>query len=246
MGLEYKISLVIPAYNEEELIERAIKTSIDFLSTITNDYEIIIVNDASSDRTGQIVDSYAQLNPNVKPIHNKNNLGSGRSLFIGLKSARYDFVLTNFADLPFDINELAGILTLIVREGIDFVVVTRINRKANSTYRKITSLINYWLIRLIFNLKVRDFQFVQIYKKIIIEAINVQSCGTFAAPEIIIGALDKGFKMMEYSAVFNPRIAGSSKCGSPRIILQTLLEMIIFWYTRLASSGNLGKLRYLV
>lgn len=139
---------------------------------------------------------------------------------------------------------MAGILTLLDKEEIDFVVVTRKNRKANSTYRKITSLVNYWLIRSIFNLKVRDFQFVQIYRKRIIEAIDIQSCGTFAAPEIIIGALDKGFKMREYNAVFHPRIAGSAKCGSPRVILQTLFEMIMFWCSRLVLFRNRGKLRY--
>jgi len=242
MSLRYKISLVIPAYNEEEAIEHAIKTSADFLSSITSDYEIVIVNDASSDRTGQIVDRYAQLNPNVKPIHNKNNLGSGRSLFIGLKRARYDFILTNFADLPFDIKELPAALALLEEEGIDFVVITRKNRKANSVYRKITSLVNYWLIRLLFNLKVSDFQFVQIYKKKVIEQIDVRSYGTFAAPEIIIKALDKGFKMKEYNTVFYPRISGSAKCGKPGVILQALLEMAMFWRLRVAFFHNCGKL----
>jgi len=230
MNSGHKISLVIPAYNEEELIERAIKTSANSLSGIAGDYEIIIVNDASSDRTGQIVDRYAQVNPNVKPIHNKNNLGSGKSLFIGLKSVRYDFILTNFADLPFDIRELPGVLALFEEEDIDFVVVTRRNRKANSTYRKITSLVNYWLIRTLFNLKIGDFQFVQVYKKKVIDAINIRSKGTFVPPEIMIKALHEGFKMKEYSAVFHPRMGGNAKYGNPRLILQTICEIAVFWY----------------
>lgn len=230
MNLRYKISLVIPAYNEEETIERAIKTSVDFLSSITSDYEIVIVNDDSSDQTGQIVDRYAQLNPNVKPIHNKNNLGSGRSLFIGLKRAQYDFILTNFADLPFDIKELSGILTLLDKAEIDFVVITRRDRKANSIYRKITSLVNYWLIRTLFNLKTKDFQFVQVYKKKVIDAINISSKGTFVPPEIIIKALHEGFKMKEYNTVFHPRVGGNAKYGNPRLILQTIYEIAVFWY----------------
>jgi len=231
MNLGYKISLVIPAYNEEELIEHAIKTSADFLSGIASDYEIIIVNDASSDRTGQIVDRYTQLNPKVKPIHNKDNLGSGRSLFIGLKKARYDFILTNFVDLPFDVKELPGALALLEKSNIDFVVVTRRNRKANSIYRKITSLANYWLIRILFNLKAGDFQFVQVYKKKVIDAINIRSKGTFASPEIIIRALHEGFKMKEYNTVFHPRMGGNAKYGNPRLILQTIYEIVTFWYS---------------
>jgi glycosyltransferase involved in cell wall biosynthesis len=236
MGLEFNISLVIPAYNEEESIERAIKTSSDLLASIALDYEIIIVNDASSDHTGQIVDKYAQANPKIKLIHNTNNLGSGRSLFIGLKKARFDLLLTNFADLPFDIKELPNILTVLEKKGVDFVVITRMDRKANSLYRKATSLINCWLIRMFFNSNISDFQFVQIYKKNVIDEITVSSRGTFVAPEIIIRALDKGFKMEEYPAVFYPRIAGSAKCGKPKVILQTLFEMIRFWCIR--SSKN--------
>jgi len=241
MNLRYKISLVMPAYNEEESIERAIKTSVDFLSAFASDYEIIIVNDASCDSTGQIADKYAYFNPNIKTIHNKDNLGSGRSLFLGVKRAQYDFILTNFADLPFDIKELPAALALLGERDIDFVVAMRKNRKANSLYRKITSLANYWLIRLLFNLKVSDFQFVQIYKKKVIEQMDVRSYGTFAAPELIIRALDKGFKMKEYNAVFHPRLSGSAKCGSPRIILQTLSEMVMFWCIRLVSFHNRAK-----
>jgi glycosyltransferase involved in cell wall biosynthesis len=230
MNSGYKISLVMPAYNEEELIEHAIKISADFLSGIAGDYEIIIVNDASSDRTGQIADRYAQLNQNVKTIHNKDNLGSGRSLFIGLKSARYDFILTNFADLPFDIRELPGALALLEKNDIDFIIVTRKDRKANSTYRKITSLVNYWLIRILFNLRAGDFQFVQVYKKKVIDVINISSRGTFVSPEIMIKALHEGFKMKEYNAVFHPRMGGNAKYGNPRLILQTICEIMVFWY----------------
>jgi glycosyltransferase involved in cell wall biosynthesis len=231
MKPEYSISLVIPAYNEEDSIEHSLSICDSYLQSAKVDYEIIIVNDRSMDRTGEIVDKYAGNHPYVKPIHNLCNKGSGRSLFIGLKEAKCDFIVTNFADLPFDITELHDILTLFKRENIDFVVVTRKDRKANSIYRKTTSLVNYWLIRILFGIKVADFQFVQIYKKRVLDIIDVQSRGTFVPPEIIIKALHEGFKMREYNTVFYPRVAGRAKCGNPKVILQTICEMITFWYT---------------
>ncbi len=241
MKSEYSISLVIPAYNEEESIEHTLSICGGYLQSMSDNYEIIIVNDGSTDRTGEIINRYASIYPYVKPIHNIRNEGSGRSLFIGLKKAQYDFIVTNFADLPFDIRELRDILTLFDRENIDFVVVARKDRKANSIYRKITSWANYWLIRILFGIKVVDFQFVQIYKKRVLDVIDVQSRGTFVPPEIIIKALHEGFKMREYNTVFYPRVAGSAKCGNPKVILQTISEMITFWYTWAISNRRNNK-----
>lgn len=229
MGKEYSISLVIPAYNEEESIGYALNICNDFLQSITKEYEIIVVDDGSKDRTGEIIDKYAINHPRIKSIHNIRNEGSGRSLFIGLKKAQYDFIVTNFADLPFDIRELTNILALFDNENINFIVVSRKNRKVNSIYRKITSLVNYWFIRIIFNIKVGDFQFVQIYKKHVLDNIDIKSKGTFVPPEIIIKALFHGYRMKECISCFHPRRAGNSKCGNIRVIMQTIIETIKFW-----------------
>ncbi len=230
MKIENFISLVIPVYNEEESIDATIRISDEYLRNITKNYEIIVVDDGSDDKTGKIIDECANTCFHVKPIHNIRNEGSGKSLFIGFKNARGEFLVSNFADMPFDIRELQNILHLFKESGADFVVVSRKDRKANSIYRKITSLANYWLIRLFFNVRVNDFQFVQVYKKKVLDAVKVQSKGTFVPPEIIIKALSMGFKMEEYLTDFHPRILGSSKCGNFTVIGQTIYEIVRFWF----------------
>ncbi len=229
MKNEYSVSLVIPAYNEEEIIIHTLKACELNLPKITDTYEIIVVDDASTDKTGELIDDYASTHPRIKCIHNIHNEGSGKSLYIGLKKARYEFIVTDFADLPFDLSELTCVLSLFDEPGVDFVVVSRKDRTANPVFRKITSWVNYWLIRTLFNVKVGDFQFVQIYKKRLIDDISVCSRGTFVPPEIIIKALKKGFKMREYSTRFYPRLAGKSKCGKISVITQTIVEMTKFW-----------------
>jgi len=231
MQSEYSISLVIPAYNEEEIMEDTLNICERYLRSITGNYEIIIVDDGSIDKTGEIIDRYASNHPYVRPIHNILNEGSGKSLFIGLKKARYDFIITNFIDLPFDLRELNNILPLFKDPGVDFINVTRKNRKANPFFRKITSWLNYWFIRIIFNIKIGDFQFVQVYRKRVLDTINVQSSGTFVPPEIIIKALHTGFKMYEYNTDFHPRLAGTSKCGNPKTIIETICEITKFWFS---------------
>ena len=173
------------------------------------------------------MDACAAGDRHIKVIHNIRNLGSGRSLFIGLKAARFDLLVTNFADLPFDINELGQVESLL-SESVDFVVVVRKDRSANTFYRKVTSLVNYWLIRSLFGVKVSDFQFVQVFRKHVIAAIEVESSGTFVVPEMIIKAIRKGFMFREFRTNFHPRQSGKAKCGKPKVILQTIGEMLRF------------------
>lgn len=228
MSSPYSVSLVLPVFQEEETIATTLAVLDGYLSKRGADYEIIIVNDGSTDRTGQILEALAYNNRHIKVIHNISNKGSGKSLYIALKAARFDLMVTNFADLPFDICELRQVESMI-SDNVDFVVVVRKDRSANTFYRKITSWVNYWLIRLLFGVKVSDFQFVQVYKKHVISAIEVKSSGTFAAPEMIIKAIRKGFVFKEYKTDFYPRKSGKAKCGSLRVILQTIYEMSRFW-----------------
>lgn len=225
------VSLVIPAYNEFEIIEETISICLRNLERITTDFEIIVVDDGSTDKTGEIADAWARNDRRVKVIHNICNQGSGRSLFTGLKAAQCDLLVTNFADLPFDINEICKVESML-SENVDFVIVIRKDRSANTLYRKATSLVNYWLIRLLFGIQVSDFQFVQIFKKPVITAIEVESSGTFVAPEMIIKAIRKGFVFKEFKTDFHPRRSGKAKCGSPKVIFQTVFEMLRFLIKR--------------
>ncbi len=224
------ISLVVPAYNEESIIAESADIFCRKLSGITNDFEIIFVNDASKDRTGAILDSFCSSNHKVRLINNDKNCGSGASLWRGFKEARKELVLSNFADRPFDLDDLEPILPLLDDNKIDFVVVARKDRSANSFYRKLTSYVNLLAIKILFNLKIRDFQFVQIYRKKILDGINVVSTGTFVPPEIMIKLLAKGHKYKEAECKFHKRPQGFSKCGDAATIIKTLKEMFAFWF----------------
>jgi glycosyltransferase involved in cell wall biosynthesis len=223
------LSVVLPVFNEEEILEETTCIFLQDLSRLQSDYEIIIVDDGSSDQTGKIADSLAEKIGCLKVIHNPKNLGSGKSLYLGFKEARGELLIGNFADRPFDLKELRNILPLFDDQNTDFVVVARTDRSANTFYRKLTSLLNYWLIRLLFRVRVSDFQFAQIYKKEIIETISIMSTQTFVPPELIIKALYNGFKMIEYRSKFYPREKGNAKCGKPKVIFKTLHDIFRFW-----------------
>jgi glycosyltransferase involved in cell wall biosynthesis len=229
MKIKKEISLVVPVYNEQEIIAETVKVFLSDLEEVCDDHELIIVDDASTDDTAKILFGLEKkFSAKLRVLRNEHNLGGGTSLLKGFKQARFDHIGTNFADRPFDLKELKNIFPLF-EQGNDFVVVCRTDRSANSLYRKITSLVNYHLIRSLFQVDVGDFQFVQVYKRPVLENLKIGAKRTFVPAEIIIKALHKGWSMAEYKAKFHKRTKGRAKCGHPRIIITALKDIFTFW-----------------
>jgi len=222
------ISVVIPVYNEFEVIERTLLYSLTVLSEVVYDFEIIVVNDGSNDGTDIILNRLSAANNRIRVFHNKKNEGSGASLWKGFKCATKELVLSNFADRPFDLADLREVLPLFHKDDIDFVIVVRKDRSANNLYRKVTSYANYLLIRTLFNIKIDDFQFVQMYKREVFNGINIISRGTFVPPEIIIRLIHLKRRYKQVKCIFHKRNEGKSKCGSPKNILNAIKEIVIF------------------
>ena len=235
------VSLVVPAFNEEEILEETIEIFRENLSSICDEYEIIIVNDGSTDRTGEIANQLAECHKSVKATHHSANKGVGAALLTGFRVARNELVLTNCVDRPFDLRDLKDILPLFKKT--DFVVVARSDRSANPPFRKLTSMINYLLIRLLFNVRVKDFQFVQIYKRSILNNIEIKSTGSFVPAEIIIKALSKGYRMKEFETTFHRRPGGVAKYGHPRRLLNSIREIFNFWWEWVVKGHSSDKIR---
>lgn len=230
MGMNYKtsISVVVPVYNEAEVIEKTIQSFIMKLSDLTNDFEIVLINDASTDETADILRRLASLNKNLKVFNNSKNIGSGASLWRGLQLSSKELVMSNFADSPFDLADLRDTLPLFKNNGTDFIIIVRKDRSANSPFRKITSFANYLLIKILFNSRIHDFQFVQIFRGEILKGLQIISTGTFVPPEIMLRLIFKNYKFREVRCIFHKRLDGKSKCGNLVEILRTVKEIFYF------------------
>jgi len=224
------ISLVFPVYNEEALLEETVMTCIQKLSQFTDRYEIILVDDAGTDRTGEIADRLSSDIPQVKVLHNIVNLGAGTSVLRGMKAAIGDIVAHNSADLPFDVDDLTIALPLL--KNADIAVAVRLDRSAHSVWRTITSLGNRTLIHLLFRPRVADMNFIQIYRRRVLQdpqVINIISRSpAFVTPEIIIRARRRGYRIAEFDAVFHRRKAGKASYGRPHDIIWTFYDMLRF------------------
>lgn len=227
-----EISVVFPAYNEEGNLDATMQKSLAALAALFTRFEIIVVNDASTDATGQMADALAARHPEIRVIHQPHNQGAGAALLRGLQEARYALVAHNGMDYPFDFNDLRLMLPLL--ETADVIVAVRKQRAGYTAYRVLTSVVNLALINLLFGLRLRDYNFIQLYKRTVLEAVPHHArSAAFVTPETIIGAHDRGFRVAEIEIEYHKREQGSSVCGSLRVVTSSLRDMLACWWSRL-------------
>jgi glycosyltransferase involved in cell wall biosynthesis len=218
------VSIVIPAFNEEMNVDETIDRVRRTLENIGPSWEIVIVDDCSTDRTAEVVARRAETEPRIRVIRNPVNLGAGTSVLIGLRSASGKIRMHNSMDLPFDPADLPRVLSLFPQS--DVVVIRRIDRSAHSPWRKLTSFVHHWLVRVLFWIDVRDMNFVQAYKADVIEKLPIKARSpSFVTAELLIRARRAGFVLREVECVFHPRKRGVASYGKPRDILWALADM---------------------
>jgi dolichol-phosphate mannosyltransferase len=227
------LSVVIPGYNEQLNIQSAVETCRQALRELNVTFEIIIIDDASSDDTGAIADALAAADPSIRVIHNSVNLNVGIGILIGFQAARGRLVTHNAMDLPFDPRDLTRILPMFDDPAVALVVVTRTDRSAHTKWRQLTSWVHHRMVRILFWNALPDMNFVQVWRRSAIAPLGVRARSpAFVTPEMIIRAKDAGLKMEHFQTTFHRRKIGAGQFGKPRDILWTLADMISFWIER--------------
>jgi len=221
------LSVVLPAYNEEKNIKKVVDSILKFIPSLVEKYEIIIVNDGSKDDTGKLVDELAKNCREIVPLHHTQNRGYGAALTTGFKKAKGDFIFFTDADGQFDIKELPKLLSLI-KEGADIACGYR-KERADPLFRRINAGIYNLLIRVIFGLKVKDIDCAfKLFKRKIIEEINLESSGAFVSAEFLILAKKRGYVIKQVGVSHFPRIEGKQTGNNLKVVLKAFLELIKF------------------
>jgi glycosyltransferase involved in cell wall biosynthesis len=218
------LSVFFPTFNEEENIAEAVARARIELEKLERDYEIIIVDDASTDRTPQIADKLAHNDAHVIVYHHLRNTKLGGALRTGLYRARGEVIFYTDADNPIDMSDILANLPLL--DKYDFVTGYRLNRD-ETVLRAIYSRAYNFLIRLLFGLKVRDVNFsFKMVKRKVIETVSLHSHGSFIDAELLLEAKRKGFSIGEVGVRYYPRTRGKSTLAKPSIIVTILREML--------------------
>ena len=228
------ISVFFPCYNEQENVGRTVEKALEVMQKLNADFEVIIVDDGSSDGTGQIADEIADREGRVKVVHHEGNLGYGAALQSGFKAATKELVFYTDGDGQFDMNEMPPLLALM--EQYDIVSCYRLNRR-DSIIRKINGWCWTRLVCLMFGLKIRDIDCAfKLYKREIFDKIELSSTGALIDAEILARAARKGYRIIQKGVHHYPRTSGEQSGANIRVVLRAFKEL--FKLQRRIRSGN--------
>ncbi len=217
------LTIFFPCHNEEENVERVTRQAVEVGRQVADDLEVIIVNDGSKDRTGEIADRLAEEIPEVRAVHNNPNRGYGGALQSGFRAATKDWIFYTDGDGQFDIGELPEILPML--EEYDVVSCYRMDRK-DPWMRKLNAKAWGTLVNLLFGINLRDIDGAfKIYPKPFIDAIELHSEGALIDTEMLAKARRHNLSIGQRGVHHYPRVAGQQSGANLKVILRAFREL---------------------
>jgi glycosyltransferase involved in cell wall biosynthesis len=230
------LSYFFPAHNEAENIEALVDEALAALELIAERFEIIAVDDGSSDGTGEIADRLAAEHPGlVRAVHHARNRGYGAAVRSGLAAARYPLVCFTDGDRQFRVADLARLTARLGEADVeghrpDVVAGYRIKR-ADPTIRLAYARAYRAALRLFFGLGVRDPDCAcKLFRREALEGVAVESGGAFLSAELLIKVSERGGVIVEQGVPHYPRTAGRASGADPRVVFRAVRD---FWSLRL-------------
>lgn len=230
MSLEARpsVSLCAWACNEEAIVDEFVRKTDADLKRVSDDYEIIVVDDGSTDGTLARLRALQAQFPALRVATHGRNRGYGSCFRTTIGMATKDILLWNTVDMFHDTAELGRLLQHLDR--YDLVQGVRTDLDANAWNRKLTTIVNYWLIRILFAIPMSEFQNVKVLRRALMDDIRLEADSGFVNAEIGIKAFYLGARIKEIEVTFHPRRGGKSKGARPMVLLRTLADVFRSWF----------------
>jgi glycosyltransferase involved in cell wall biosynthesis len=226
------ISAVLPAYNEEAIIERTVRHVAGVLGSLTTDFEVIVTNDGSRDNTAGVLVDLQEREPDLHllVVTHQRNRGYGAALASGFDAAHKDLVFLTDGDKQFDVTELGEFLPAMDAQT-DLVIGWRRNR-ADPLMRKANALGWKTLVNLLFGYTARDVDCAfKLFRHGVWESMTVHARGATFSAEFLIKARRLGFQVKELPVSHFPRTAGSPTGARVDVIVRAFSELFQLWRT---------------
>jgi len=225
------LSVFLPAYNEETNIEQVALKILSILPEIAEEFELIIVDDGSKDKTGWLAEGLSKKDPHVHCILHRENRGYGAALRSGLYESKFEWISFTDADGQFDFSEIRLLIDNQRKTNSDLVIGYYLKR-AVPFYRVFNSFLWKVLILLFFGLRLRDIDcgFKLISKKVIESIPTLESeRGAFISTELLIKAKKHGFKITEVGVHHYPRKSGAPTGANLNVIIRSFIDLFKLW-----------------
>ena len=236
-----RISILFPVFNDETTVTVVTQKSLEVLSRLASEGEVIIVDDGSPDTSGEIAEWLAEQHPQVRVIHHGENRGYGQAIRTGLSSARYEWVCFTDGDDEYDVFDLAKLVPHI--ESYDLIITFRYI-KLYSTFRIFVSWTYNRLVRWLFDTRYRDISTgLRLIRRSLISNLDLESTSPFIGAEIAIKSMLKGYRVGEVGIQTFPRSFGRGQTTTTSNILATIHDMLKIHRTIFSSRYELPENR---
>ena len=223
-----ELTVAVPAYNEEESVERVVEELLIKIPTFVEDFELLFVNDGSTDRTGEILDELAARHESVRVVHHDRNQGFPGVVFTLIRNTKKQVYTGISADGEVNVDDLSKMLDKII-EGYDVVIGVR-NQKPNyNRYRKIVSWSYNKSVELLFGVNFRDIGSTKMYRTEVFKHIDTRSNSAFINAEYLVKASRLGYKIGFVDIVQRPRLGGTAKGAVFRSVRNCAIDLLRFW-----------------
>jgi glycosyltransferase involved in cell wall biosynthesis len=222
------LTVFFPAYNDAGTIASLLLVAHMTARTLTDDYEIIVVNDGSPDHTGELLDEMARQFPWLKVIHHERNRGYGGALRSGFAAASKQLIFYTDGDAQYDPRELTRLYAAL-SPAVDFVNGYKIGR-SDPLHRIVIGRVYHWFVRTVFGLRLRDVDCdFRLMRREVFERVKLTRSSGVICVELMKKVQDHGFRIAEVPVHHYHRTYGKSQFFNLRRVSRTLLDLARLW-----------------
>jgi len=225
------LSLFFPMYNEEGNIDRAVASACEVLPRVARRWEVIVVDDGSTDRTAEIGARLVAADDHVRLVQHERNRGYGAAVRSGFESARLALIFFADGDNQFDLGELPQFIAEI--DSADVIAGYRITRR-DPFLRRLNARLYNGLVSRLFDIGVRDVNCAfKVYRRALLDKLELRSTGALINVEMLARARKHGAVIREVGVHHYPREVGAQTGGNPKVILRAIRELFgLYWELR--------------
>ena len=221
------LSVFLPSHNEEGNVERVVRGYLAELPNIADDYEVIVVNDGSRDRTGEVAGRLAAENPHVKVVNHGTNRGYGGAVISGIRAASMPYVMLSDGDGQFDPKDAEKLAAFMPEYD---VVVGRRAHRADHLMRRING--NAWtmLVRVVLGVTISDIDCgFKMFKRELLEGMELRAHGAMISTELMARLQGRGASIKEVDVQHLPRTVGEQSGANLRVVMRAFRELLVLY-----------------
>jgi glycosyltransferase involved in cell wall biosynthesis len=233
------LSVFLPSHNEEGNVERVVAAFSAALPRVTSDYEMIVVDDGSRDRTGEIADRLARSDSHVRVVHHPQNRGYGAAVVSGIAAATRPWVLLCDGDGQFDADEVRALAAYAA--DFDLIVGRRV-RRADPLGRRLNGRAWTVLMRLLFGIRTHDVDCgFKLFRRELIDAGKLQARGAMISAELMARMAGNGARIREVDVRHLPRQSGEQSGANLRVVMKAFRELFLLYRGLRAEARRAPK-----